>query len=161
MKKKENQFTDLFKWLCLSTIVTFFDQLSKVFILNYYGYAQFQRITNFLNLILIYNPGAAFGFLSNAGGWQRWLFTISGLIAIFFIFLVLYKNLTHYVYCFALSLILGGAVGNIIDRIFYGYVIDFIDFHWMRFHWPTFNLADGAISIGVLLLFIDDFRSKR
>jgi signal peptidase II len=115
-------------------------------------------VTDFLNWFLIYNPGAAFSFLSQAGGWQRWFFTIVGILAAVVIIWLLQKNTHDRSFCIALSLILGGAIGNVLDRLLYGAVVDFIDVHYQGWHWPAFNIADSAISIGATLIVINEIR---
>lgn len=120
--------------------------------------AQPIKVTDFLNWFLIYNPGAAFSFLSQAGGWQRWFFTVIGIVAAIVIIWLLQKNTHDRPFCLALSLILGGAIGNVIDRLLYGAVVDFIDVHYDGWHWPAFNIADSAISIGATLIVINEIR---
>lgn len=143
----------LIQWLILSAILTFLDQLSKALILQFLPYAESQYITNFFNLTLIYNSGAAFGFLSTSGDWKHWLFIGLGMLAIFFVPLAIYRHIEKRKYCVGLAFILGGAMGNAMDRFFYGFVIDFLDLHLFDFHWPVFNFADSAIFIGITLLF--------
>jgi signal peptidase II len=111
-----------------------------------------------LNWTLVYNPGAAFSFLSQAGGWQRWFFTVIGIVAAIVIIWLLQKNTHDRPFCMALSLILGGAMGNVLDRLLYGAVVDFIDVHYDGWHWPAFNIADSAISIGATLIVINEIR---
>jgi signal peptidase II len=113
----------------------------------------------------VHNSGAAFSFLANAGGWQRWFFTGIGVVATVFIVYLLRSHPQQTLFCFALSLVLGGAVGNVIDRLLYGHVIDFLDFHWdwlapMFYggHFPAFNIADSAISVGTVCLIVDELR---
>jgi len=120
--------------------------------------AQPIKVTDFLNWFLIYNLGAAFSFLSQAGGWQRWFFTVIGIVAAIVIIWLLQKNTHDRPFCLALSLILGGAIGNVLDRLLYGAVVDFIDVHYDGWHWPAFNIADGAISIGATLIVINEIR---
>ena len=107
---------------------------------------------------LTYNTGAAFSFLAMAGGWQRWAFTLLGIVAALVICYLLKRHGTQKMFCTALALILGGALGNVIDRLMYGHVVDFLDFHVGGWHWPAFNLADSAITIGAVLLVIDELR---
>jgi signal peptidase II len=115
-------------------------------------------VTSFLNWTLVYNPGAAFSFLAQAGGWQRWFFTGIGLIAAVVMIWLIRKNSSQTLFCLALSLILSGAIGNVIDRILYGAVVDFVDLHYAGWHWPAFNIADSAITIGVILLILDEIK---
>lgn len=126
------------------------DLISKNYAINSLIINHSVTINSFLNLTLAFNYGAAFSFLSEAGGWQRWFFIIFSFIVILVIIYILYIEMdSQYI---AYSFIIGGAAGNLYDRIFYGYVIDFIEFHYNTLYWPIFNLADVAISVGVILL---------
>jgi signal peptidase II len=107
---------------------------------------------------MVYNKGAAFSFLSDQPGWQRYFFTGISTLASLFIVWMLKRNPTQRLFCWALALILGGALGNLIDRVAYGHVIDFLDFHLAGWHWPAFNVADSAITVGALLFVLDEFR---
>jgi signal peptidase II len=124
-------------------------------------YGQQIPITSFFNLILTYNAGAAFSFLSDASGWQRWFLSSIALIASIVIIFLLRKYTDNKLFCLALSLVLGGALGNLWDRITLGHVVDFLDFYIGSYHWPAFNVADSAIFIGAVLLIYDSFRSKK
>ncbi len=147
------------KWyLLLALGVLIADQITKWWAQMSLPMAQAIKVTDFLNWFLIYNPGAAFSFLSQAGGWQRWFFTVIGIIAAIVIIWLLQKNTQDRPFCLALSLILGGAIGNVIDRLLYGAVVDFIDVHYDGWHWPAFNIADSAISIGATLIVINEIR---
>lgn len=147
--------------LALAVIVLVMDLLTKRWVELNLTYGQQIMITEFFNLVLTYNAGAAFSFLSDASGWQRWfLSTIAGLVSVLIIYL-LYKNTTNRLFCLALSLILGGALGNLWDRIMLGHVVDFLDFHLSGYHWPAFNLADSAIFFGAFLLILDSIRNGR
>jgi signal peptidase II len=115
-------------------------------------------VTSFFNLVLVYNKGAAFSFLASETGWQRYFFTIMGIGAAIFIIYLLKKHAGQRLFCWALALILGGAVGNVIDRVLYGHVIDFLDVHVGGWHWPAFNIADSAICIGAVLFIYDELR---
>ena len=116
-------------------------------------------ITSFFNLVLAYNRGAAFSFLSNQGGWQRYFFTAIGVLAVVFIVYMLRKHAGQRLFCWALALVMGGAIGNVIDRLLYGHVIDFLDFHLAAFgHFPAFNIADSAITLGAILFIYDELR---
>ena len=115
-------------------------------------------MTPFFNLVHVLNPGAAFSFLAGAGGWQRWFFSALAAGVSIFIVWMLKKNAQQRMFCWSLSLILGGAIGNLIDRVAYGHVIDFLDFHIGGWHWPAFNIADGAITIGAALFVLDELR---
>ena len=148
-------------WLGVALIVILFDQLSKIAISKVFAYGESVAITPFFNLVLVYNRGAAFSFLAAAGGWQRWAFTGLGVVAALVICYLLKRHGTQRLFCTALALILGGALGNVIDRLVYGHVIDFLDFHVGGWHWPAFNLADSAITIGAILLVLDELRRVR
>lgn len=151
----------LWPWIGVAVIAILLDQLSKVAITHTFGYGQGREVTGFFNLILVYNPGAAFSFLAAAGGWQRWVFTGLGVAAAVVICYLLKRHSGQKLFCTALSLIMGGALGNVIDRMIYGHVIDFLDFHIHGWHWPAFNLADSAICIGAVLMVIDELRRVR
>jgi len=110
--------------------------------------------------VLTYNTGAAFSFLAGADGWQRGFFIAIALVAVVVISVLLVRHASEGMFCFSLSLILGGAVGNVLDRIVLGHVVDFLDFHAAGWHWPAFNLADSAISVGAVLLIADSFREN-
>jgi len=146
-------------WLGIAFIVILFDQISKITITKLFAYREEKVITSFFNLVLAYNPGAAFSFLSDAGGWQRHLFTAIAIGAALYILYLLKRHSGQRMFCWALALILGGAIGNVIDRIAYGHVIDFLDFHWQGLgHFPAFNIADSAICIGAALFVLDELR---
>ncbi|GJJ03971.1 lipoprotein signal peptidase [Duganella rhizosphaerae] len=146
-------------WLGIAAIVILFDQLSKITITKTFQLGEEKVITSFFNLVLAYNKGAAFSFLQNGGGWQRYFFTAIALGAAAWIIVLLKKHGSQRMFSWALSLILGGAIGNVIDRILYGHVVDFLDFHWSGFgHFPAFNIADSAICIGAALFILDELR---
>jgi signal peptidase II len=145
-------------WLGIAALVILIDQLSKITIAKTFGYGQSKTITSFFNLVLAHNPGAAFSFLAAEGGWQRWLFSAIALGAALFILFLLKRHAGQRLFCTALALVLGGALGNLIDRIAYGHVIDFLDFHAGGWHWPAFNIADSAICIGAALFILDELR---
>ena len=151
----------LLQWLGLALVVILLDQLTKLAIVRTFAYAQPHWVTSFFNLVLVFNQGAAFSFLAAAGGWQRWLLTGLAVIAVAVISYLLKRHGNQGVFCTALSLILGGAIGNLIDRVAYGHVIDFLDFHLHQLHWPVFNLADSAITLGAILLVIDELHRVR
>ena len=118
-------------------------------------------ITSFFNLVRVHNPGAAFSFLADAGGWQRWFFTGLGVLAAGVMVYLLRMHAGQTLFCLALSLLLGGAVGNVIDRLLYSYVIDFLDFYYGTWHFPAFNVADSAITVGAGLLILDELLRVR
>ena len=151
-------------WLLLSTLVILADQASKAFIAGHYLEFEFTRILPVLDITCMHNVGAAFSFLASASGWQRWLFIgLAGVVSIGITFwLVRLPRGTHALLAAGLALVLGGALGNVIDRIRLGYVVDFIHFHWERAYFPAFNVADSAITIGAACLLLDAlFEAKR
>ncbi|UGQ45269.1 signal peptidase II [Massilia endophytica] len=151
--------SSLAPWLGIAAIVILFDQLSKITISKLFVYGEEKVVTSFFNLVLAYNRGAAFSFLSNESGWQRYFFTAIGIGAALYIVYLLRRHSGQRLFCWALALILGGAIGNVIDRLVYGHVIDFLDFHWRGLgHFPAFNIADSAICIGAGLFILDELR---
>jgi len=150
----------LIHWLILATVIIIFDQITKLWISQNFVYGESMAVTDFFNLVLVHNSGAAFSFLSNAGGWQRWLFSAIAAIASVWITWLLRKHKQEKLFCFALTLILGGALGNLIDRAAYGYVVDFLDFYWNTYHFPAFNIADSAVTCGAGLLLWESFTQK-
>lgn len=147
-------------WLWLAAIVVLLDQLSKWIVLGNLRPGDSRYVAPFWNWVLTFNPGAAFSFLSNAGGWQRWFFTVLSLSVSAWIIALLRKHSSEFRLSLALTLILGGALGNVIDRIRFGAVVDFIQWHISGYYWPAFNLADSAITLGAILLLCDQFRAK-
>lgn len=149
----------LLPWLGIAAIVILCDQISKITITKLFVLGEEKIVTGFFNLVLAYNRGAAFSFLSNEGGWQRYFFTAIGVVAVGFILHMLRRHAGQRMFCWSLSLIMGGAIGNVIDRLVYGHVIDFLDFHFGSLgHFPAFNLADSAITLGAILFVIDELR---
>lgn len=158
----------LLLWLGIALVVLLADQFTKVLIVGSFQWGDSQHITSFFNLVRVHNSGAAFSFLSSASGWQRWFFTGIGVTAAGFIVYLLRSHSTQTLFCFALALVLGGAIGNVIDRLLYGHVIDFLDFHWdwlspvfHEGHFPAFNIADSAISVGTVCLLLDELLRVR
>lgn len=149
------------KWLALSALVIVLDQLSKAWIISHFSYGESLYVLSVFNLVLVHNTGAAFSFLSDAGGMQRWLFSIIAIIASVWIIWLLRKHAGQTLFALSLSLILGGALGNLIDRIAYGYVVDFLSFHWDEYYFPAFNIADSAITCGAFLLIFDSFKESK
>jgi len=144
------------RWLWISAAIVVLDQYSKVLVDSALELHRSIELLPSLAIRKIYNSGAAFSFLSDASGWQRWFFITLALLVVAVLTAWLYrlqKNQRRM--ALALSLVLGGAVGNLIDRVFYGHVIDFIDVYYASWHWPTFNIADSAITIGAALLLLD------
>ena len=148
------------KWLAIAAIIIVADQITKALVTGHFVFGESLPLTSFFNLVLAYNTGAAFSFLADAGGWQRWFFALVAILASGTILFFLHKHRDEPRFCFALSLILGGALGNLIDRILLGHVIDFLDFHVVGYHWPAFNVADSAITIGALILIWESFHGK-
>ncbi|MBU3578196.1 signal peptidase II [Polynucleobacter sp. UK-Kesae-W10] len=146
--------------LAIATITLLLDQASKWLALSSLQMGAPEPVLPFLNWLLLFNPGAAFSFLAQSSGWQRWFFTILGLVACAYILLMLRKHQNEHLLCVALSLILGGALGNVLDRLMYGAVVDFIDFHYGSWHWPAFNIADSAICIGAALIIWGELRKS-
>lgn len=151
----------LTKWLSLSVLVIILDQLSKAWITGHFAFGESLYVLGVFDLVLAHNTGAAFSFLNDAGGMQRWLFSIIAIAASVWIVVLLRKHAAQTLFALALSLVLGGALGNLIDRISYGYVVDFLLFHWDEHYFPAFNLADSAITCGAALLIWDSFMEKK
>ena len=146
----------MLKWAWLSALVIVLDQVTKVAADAWLTYHDPVPVLPFFNLLLSYNSGAAFSFLSDAGGWQRWFFVVLALGVSVVIAVWMYRLPPNQRWtAMALGLVLGGAIGNVIDRLLYGHVVDFLDFYVGQWHWPTFNVADSAITIGVAILIID------
>ena len=150
-------------WLGIAFVILLADQFTKLLIVGSFSLGDSQTVTSFFNLVRVHNSGAAFSMLSNASGWQRWFFTGIGVVATGFILYMLRSHPSQKLFCFALALVLGGAVGNVIDRIAYGHVVDFLDFLWdwlspvfYQGHFPAFNIADSAISVGAVCLILDE-----
>ena len=159
----KNTSPSMLLWLGIALVVLLADQFTKLLIVGSFTLGDSQTVTSFFNLVRVHNSGAAFSFLSSASGWQRWFFTGIGVVATLFILWLLRSHPTQKLFCFALALVLGGAVGNVIDRIAYGHVVDFLDFHWdwlspvfFQGHFPAFNVADSAISVGAVALIVDE-----
>lgn len=146
------------KWMSVSAVVFALDIYTKHLIQNAFEYAELLEITRFFDLVRYHNEGAAFSFLSNAGGWQKWFFSGISMIAILVITYLIKKHQSQKLFCLGLALLLGGAIGNLYDRLTLGYVVDFLSFHVNDWFWPAFNVADSAICVGVALLLIDSFK---
>jgi signal peptidase II len=149
------------KWLSLSAIVIVLDLYTKHLVLQSFEYGEHLPITSFFDLVRYHNEGAAFSFLAGAGGWQRMFFSAIAIIASVVIIYLLRKHKTEKLFCFALALVLGGALGNLYDRLTLGYVVDFLFFHYQQWYWPAFNVADSAISCGIVLLLWDSFKKPK
>jgi len=155
-------------WIGIATLIVVIDQFTKVLIIGSFQYGESLPITSYFNLVRVHNLGAAFSFLSNAGGWQRWFFTALGIVAALFMVWMLRSHPGQRLFSSAISFILGGAIGNVIDRLLHGYVVDFLDFHWAFLdgifhggHFPAFNVADCAITLGAGLLILDELLRVR
>jgi len=151
----------LWPWLGLALIVVLLDQISKTLILGLFEPNQSRTLTPWFNLVRVHNSGAAFSFLAGASGWQRWFFVGLGLVASGFIVWMLKKHPTQKLFSFAVTMILGGAVGNIVDRLLHGHVVDFIQVHYGGWYFPAFNLADSAITLGAACLVLDELLRVR
>jgi len=156
MAGNANVLRRLLPWMAVAALVVLIDQLTKVLIERSFNYGDVRPITGFFNLVLTYNKGAAFSFLATASGWQAHFLTGIGIAASLFILYLLGRHGHQKLFSLALAMILGGAVGNVIDRVAYGHVIDFLDFHAGGWHWPAFNMADSAIVGGAMLLVLDE-----
>jgi len=152
----------MMKWLWLSGLVVMLDQISKLVADGQLVVRQSVAVFPGFSFTLLYNQGAAFSFLSDAGGWQRWFFMLLSLVISLVLVFWLRSVEKHKLFLAAgIAFILGGALGNLIDRILYGYVIDFIDVYYSQYHWPAFNLADSAITLGAALLIIDLLQERK
>jgi signal peptidase II len=151
----------MLKLYLISLSIFLLDILTKNYIQNKIMYGDQVEITSFLSFVHFQNPGAAFSFLSDQGGWQRYFLIVISLLAVIYIPWLINQYKKNMLIVIGLLLILGGAIGNLYDRINYGYVIDFIYFHIAEFYWPAFNVADSAISIGVLLFLYGSFRNYK
>lgn len=148
-------------WLGLALLILIADQATKVMVMGAYRLGDSTTITSFFNLVRAHNTGAAFSFLASASGWQRWFFTAVGAVATVFIVWMLRSHPGQRLFCFALACILGGAVGNVVDRLLHGYVVDFVQLHWGGWYFPAFNVADSAITVGAVCLILDELRRVR
>lgn len=160
--------TPLALWLGLALLVILLDQFTKVLVIGEFALHDSRTVTSFFNLVRAHNTGAAFNFLADAAGWQRWFFVVLGVVASVFIVWMLKRHPGQRLFCFAVSMILGGAIGNVIDRLLHGYVVDFLQFHWSWLtpmfpggFFPSFNLADSAITLGAIALIVDELRRVR
>jgi len=152
----------MLKWTWLSLLVIVLDQITKQLATATLNYAEPVAVMPLFNLTLMHNTGAAFSFLSQAGGWQRWFFAaIALLVSVGIIFWLKRLSSDKLWEALALALVMGGAIGNVVDRIVYGYVIDFLDFYYDAWHWPAFNVADMAIVVGAAILIIDSLWPRK
>ncbi len=148
--------TSYWVWLSIAALVLIADQFTKVLIVSTYQLGEGFPVTDFFNIVRVHNEGAAFSFLATAGGWQRWFFTGLGVAATIAMVWMLKKHPGQKLFGFAIACILGGAVGNVIDRVLYGYVVDFLDFYYAGIHFPAFNIADSGITVGAACLILDE-----
>ena len=151
----------LLPWLAIALAVILLDQFTKTLVLGFFDLGDSRTVTSFFNLVRVHNTGAAFSFLAGASGWQRWFFIGLGIVAAGFIVWMLRSHGGQRLFAWALALILGGALGNVIDRLLHGYVVDFIQVHYAGWYFPSFNVADSAISVGAALLILDELLRVR
>lgn len=152
----------MLKWIWLSVVVIALDQLTKQLATAHFELYESLAVTPLFNLTLVHNTGAAFSFLADGGGWQRWFFAgIALLVSLGILFWLKQLSRDKRWEALGLALVMGGAIGNLIDRVLYGYVVDFLDFYYGNAHWPAFNVADIAISLGAAILIIDSLRPQR
>jgi len=151
----------LWPWLGVALVVILIDQATKFLIVDRMALNDSHRITSFFNIVRWHNTGAAFSFLHDAAGWQRWFFVALGIVAALFIVWMLSRHGGQRLFAAALALILGGAIGNVIDRLWHGYVVDFLQVHYARSYFPAFNVADSAITVGAILLILDELLRVR
>jgi len=148
-------------WLGIAGAVIVIDQITKAMIVAAFRLGDARAVTPFLDIVRAHNRGAAFSFLNDASGWQRWFFIALGLGAAAFIVWLLARHGGQRLFGWALALILGGALGNVVDRVLYGHVVDFVQVHWRHHYFPAFNVADSAITVGAALLILDELRRVR
>ena len=151
----------LLPWLAIALAVILLDQFTKTLVLGFFDLGDSRTVTSFFNLVRVHNTGAAFSFLAGASGWQRWFFIGLGIVAAGFIVWMLRSHGGQRLFAWALALILGGALGNVIDRLLHGYVVDFIQVHYAGWYFPSFNVADSAITVGAALLILDELLRVR
>ncbi len=163
MVSRANNGGGLWLWLGLAAIVILADQVSKTLIIGAFQLGDARPVTEFFNLVRAHNKGAAFSFLADGNGWQRWFFIVLGIVASGFIVWMLRSHPAQKLFCFAVSLIMGGALGNVVDRVLHGYVVDFLQFRFSFLqplfpggYFPSFNIADSAITLGAMCLVLDE-----
>ena len=149
------------RWLWISAIVIAVDLSTKYYFDSTFQYGESRAVTPFFNWVLVYNPGAAFSFLAGAGGWQRWFFMVLTIIITAVLLWMLRANHSNRLLAAALVLVIGGAMGNLFDRVVHGHVIDFIQLHAAGYYWPAFNVADSAICVGAVMLVVDSLRTPK
>jgi signal peptidase II len=163
MPQRSSSAASLTLWLGLALIVVVLDQFTKTLVLGWFELGDVRPVTSFFNLVRVHNTGAAFSILAGAAGWQRWFFVGIGVAASVFIVWMLKKHPTQTLFCFAVTMILGGAIGNVVDRLLHGYVVDFLQFRFSLLepifrggYFPSFNVADSAITLGAACLILDE-----
>ena len=161
MPSRSSSSSSLTAWLLIAAVIVLADQFTKILVIGAFQLGDVHRVTSFFDLVRAHNFGAAFSFLHGASGWQRWFFLALGLGAAIFIIWMLRRHGHQKLFAWALTLVLGGALGNVIDRAIHGYVVDFIQVHAGGWYFPAFNVADSAISIGAVLLVLDELRRVR
>ncbi len=155
---RNRKLGSLLPWLGIALIIVVVDQVTKTLILADFQYGDSRYVNSFFNLVRVHNTGAAFSFLAGGSGWQRWFFIALGGVATVFIIWMLMQHGGQRLFSWALALILGGAIGNVVDRMLHGYVVDFLQFHYAGRYFPSFNVADSAITLGAILLILDEIR---
>ncbi len=161
MPTRSSSSPSLAVWLGLALVVIVLDQVTKTLILDNFQLGDSRHVTSFFNVVRVHNTGAAFSFLAGAAGWQRWFFITLGFVATGFIVWMLRSHPSQKLFCFAVTMIMGGALGNVVDRLLHGYVVDFIQVLWGGWYFPSFNIADSAITLGAVLLILDEIRRVR
>ena len=161
MTTRKNSGNNLLPWLGIALLIILLDQFTKTLIVGNFQLGDSRTVTSFFNVVRVHNAGAAFSFLAGASGWQRWFFVGLGTLATVFIVWMLRNHGGQRMFSWALSLILGGAIGNVIDRLLHGHVIDFIQLHAAGWYFPSFNIADSAITVGAVLLILDELLRVR
>ena len=146
------------RWLAVSALVAILDLATKAWVSSVFAPGEVREVTPFFNMVLMHNTGAAFSFLAQAGGWQRWFFTAVSIVVSTVIVVMLRRGPRDRAVALALALVLGGALGNVYDRLTLGHVVDFIQVHAAGYYWPAFNVADSAITVGVAILVWDSLR---
>ena len=161
MTTRKSSGNTLLPWLAIALLIILLDQVTKTLIVGTFQLGDSRTVTSFFNVVRVHNAGAAFSFLAGASGWQRWFFVGLGTVATVFIVWMLRNHGGQRMFSWALSLILGGAIGNVIDRLLHGHVIDFIQVHAGGWYFPSFNVADSAITVGAVLLILDELLRVR
>ena len=161
MTTRKSSGNNLLPWLAIALLIILLDQFTKTLIIGNFQLGDSRSVTSFFNVVRVHNAGAAFSFLAGASGWQRWFFVGLGTLATGFIVWMLRNHGGQRMFSWALSLILGGAIGNVIDRLLHGHVIDFIQVHAAGWYFPSFNIADSAITVGAVLLILDELLRVR